>query len=149
MYPKCGNRCSQRGRKRFIASWGLRMSHTVFIPAPHAPPPKGIGQRSKVVILPTTALQAGKCLLQQSQYLYKHSKGLYKQSQEHNSTLMASSISSQPLIALSWTLKLSHDGSTSISRPLQYSHSLFISYLAISTSTLKPIYMSTSTVKAH
>ena len=27
----------------------------IFVPAPHAPPPKGIGQRSKVVILPTTA----------------------------------------------------------------------------------------------
>ncbi len=27
MYPKCGNLCGQRGRKRFIASWGLRMSH--------------------------------------------------------------------------------------------------------------------------
>ncbi len=26
-YPKCGNLCGQRGRKRFIASWGLRMSH--------------------------------------------------------------------------------------------------------------------------
>jgi hypothetical protein len=29
------------------------MSH--IVPAPHAPPPKGIGQKSKVVILPTTA----------------------------------------------------------------------------------------------
>ncbi len=28
----------------------------IFVPAPHAPPPKGIGQRSKVVILPTTGL---------------------------------------------------------------------------------------------
>jgi hypothetical protein len=27
MYLKCGNLCGQRGRKRFIASWGLRMSH--------------------------------------------------------------------------------------------------------------------------
>ncbi len=52
MYTKCGNLCGQRGRKRFIASWDLRMSH--FVPAPHAPPPKGIDQRSKVVILPTT-----------------------------------------------------------------------------------------------
>ncbi len=26
----------------------------IFVPAPHAPPPKGRGQRSKVVILPTT-----------------------------------------------------------------------------------------------
>jgi hypothetical protein len=40
-YPKCGNLCGQRGRKRFIASWGPRMSH--------------ICPRSKVVILPTTA----------------------------------------------------------------------------------------------
>jgi hypothetical protein len=29
----------------------------IFVPAPHAPPPKGIGQRSKVVILPTSAVQ--------------------------------------------------------------------------------------------
>ncbi len=29
----------------------------IFAPAPHAPPPKGIGQRSKVVILPTTAFE--------------------------------------------------------------------------------------------
>jgi hypothetical protein len=43
MNPKCGNLCAQRGRKRFIASWGLRMSH-VFVPAPYALPPKGIGQ---------------------------------------------------------------------------------------------------------
>ncbi len=26
----------------------------IFVPAPHAPPPKGRGQRSKVIILPTT-----------------------------------------------------------------------------------------------
>jgi hypothetical protein len=26
MYSKCGNLCGRRGRKRFIASWGLRMS---------------------------------------------------------------------------------------------------------------------------
>jgi hypothetical protein len=54
MYSKCGNLCGQTGRQRFIASWGLRMSH-IFVPAPHAPPPQGIGQRSKVVILPTSA----------------------------------------------------------------------------------------------
>jgi hypothetical protein len=30
----------------------------IFVPAPHAPPPKGIGQRSKVIILPTTAQHA-------------------------------------------------------------------------------------------
>jgi hypothetical protein len=51
MHPKCGNLCGQRGRKRFIVSWGLR----IFANAPHAPPPKGLGQRSKVVILPTAA----------------------------------------------------------------------------------------------
>ncbi len=28
----------------------------IFVPAPHAPPPKGIGQRYKVVILPTTGI---------------------------------------------------------------------------------------------
>jgi hypothetical protein len=39
-------------RKRFIASWGLRMSH--ICPCTPCPCPKGIGQRSKVVILPTT-----------------------------------------------------------------------------------------------
>ncbi len=54
MYTKCGNLCGQRGRKRFIASWGLRMSH-ICLCTP-CPSPKGIGQRSKVVILPTTAL---------------------------------------------------------------------------------------------
>ncbi len=55
MYVKCGNLCGQRGRKRFIASWGLRMSHTC--PCTPSPAPKGIGQMSKVVILPTTAHQ--------------------------------------------------------------------------------------------
>jgi hypothetical protein len=54
MYPKCGNLCGQRVRKQFIASWGLRRCH-IFVSAPHAPPPKGIGQRSKVIILPTTS----------------------------------------------------------------------------------------------
>ncbi len=55
MYPKCGNLCGQRGTKWFIASWvsGCQL----FVPAPHAPPPKGIGQRLKVVILPTTVQQ--------------------------------------------------------------------------------------------
>jgi hypothetical protein len=52
--PKCGNLCGQRGRERFIAVAGVSGCH-IFVPAPHAPPPKGIGQRSKVVILPTTA----------------------------------------------------------------------------------------------
>ncbi len=52
MHPKCGNLCGQRVRKRFIASWGLRMSH--ICPCTQCPSPKGIGQRSKVVILPTT-----------------------------------------------------------------------------------------------
>jgi hypothetical protein len=33
---------------------GVSRCH-IFVPEPHAPPPKGIGQRSKVVILPTTA----------------------------------------------------------------------------------------------
>ncbi len=51
MYPKCGNLCGQRGRKRFIACWSLRMSHI----CPCIPSPPRIGQRSKVVILPTTA----------------------------------------------------------------------------------------------
>jgi hypothetical protein len=27
MHPKCGNLRGQRGRKRFVASWGLWMSH--------------------------------------------------------------------------------------------------------------------------
>ncbi len=61
MYSKCGNLCGQRDRKRFIASWDLRMSH--FVPAPHAPPPQGIGQRLKAVILPTTAVSQIKILL--------------------------------------------------------------------------------------
>jgi hypothetical protein len=37
-------------------SWLAEVSGChIFVPAPHAPPPKGRGQRSKVVILPTTA----------------------------------------------------------------------------------------------
>ncbi len=54
MSPKCGNLCGQRGRKRFIASWGLRISH-ICPNTPCPSPQKGRGQRSKVVILPTTA----------------------------------------------------------------------------------------------
>ncbi len=41
---KCGNLCGQRGRKRFIASWGLRMSHI----CPCTPCPSPQGYRSKV-----------------------------------------------------------------------------------------------------
>jgi hypothetical protein len=44
MYPKCGNLCGQRGRKRFIASWGLRMSHI----CPCTPCPSPQRYRSKV-----------------------------------------------------------------------------------------------------
>jgi hypothetical protein len=44
MYPKCGNLCGQRGRKRFIASWGPRMSHI----CPCIPCPSPQGYRSKV-----------------------------------------------------------------------------------------------------
>jgi hypothetical protein len=44
MYPKCGNLCGQRGRKRFIACWGLRMSHI----CPCTPCPSPQGYRSKV-----------------------------------------------------------------------------------------------------
>ncbi len=54
MYPKCGNLCGQRGRKRFIAIAGVSGCR-IFVPAPHASPPQGIGQRSKVVILLTSA----------------------------------------------------------------------------------------------
>jgi hypothetical protein len=43
-YSKCGNLCGQRGRKRFIASWGLRMSHI----CPCTPCPSPPGYRSKV-----------------------------------------------------------------------------------------------------
>ncbi len=39
MYPKCGNLCGHRGRKRFIASWGLRMSH--ICPCTPCPSPPG------------------------------------------------------------------------------------------------------------
>jgi hypothetical protein len=46
---------ARRGRKPFMASWGLRMSH--ICPCTPCPPPQGIGQRSKVVILPTTAFR--------------------------------------------------------------------------------------------
>ncbi len=44
IYPKCGNLCGQRGRKRFLASWGLRMSHI----CPCTPCPSPQGYRSKV-----------------------------------------------------------------------------------------------------
>jgi hypothetical protein len=44
MYTKCGNLCGQRGRKWFIASWGLRMSHI----CPCTPCPSPQWYRSKV-----------------------------------------------------------------------------------------------------
>jgi hypothetical protein len=44
MYPKCGNLCGQRDRKRFKASWGLRMSHI----CPCNPCPSPQRYRSKV-----------------------------------------------------------------------------------------------------
>ncbi len=44
MDPKCVNLCGQRGRKRLIASWGLRMSHI----CPSTPCPSPQGYRSKV-----------------------------------------------------------------------------------------------------
>jgi hypothetical protein len=44
MYTKCGNLCGQSGRKRFITSWGLRMSHI----CPCTPCPSPQGYRSKV-----------------------------------------------------------------------------------------------------
>jgi hypothetical protein len=43
MYPKCGNLCDQRGRKRFIASWGQDVTHLSLHPMPLPP-----GYRSKV-----------------------------------------------------------------------------------------------------
>ncbi len=55
MHPKCGNLCGQRGRKRFIASWGLKMSH--ICPCTPCPSPQGRGQRSKFVNLPTIYYQ--------------------------------------------------------------------------------------------
>jgi hypothetical protein len=39
MYTKCGNLCGQRGRKRFTASWGLRMPH--ICPCTPCPSPQG------------------------------------------------------------------------------------------------------------
>ncbi len=55
LYPKCGNLCRQgAGSDSQLA--GVSGCH-IFVPASHVPPPKGIGQRSKVVILPTTANQ--------------------------------------------------------------------------------------------
>ncbi len=44
MYSKCGNLCGQRGRKRFIDSWGLRMLHICPCTPCHSPQ----GYRSKV-----------------------------------------------------------------------------------------------------
>ncbi len=46
---------TRRGRKRFIASWGKDVTYLSLYPMP--PPPQGIGQRSKVAILPTSAQQ--------------------------------------------------------------------------------------------
>jgi hypothetical protein len=46
--------CVARGAGSDSYLAGVSGCHT-FVPAPHAPPPKGIGQRWKVVILPTTA----------------------------------------------------------------------------------------------
>jgi hypothetical protein len=46
---------ARRGRKRFIASWGLRMSHICHC-TPCPSPSQGRGQRSKVVILPTSGI---------------------------------------------------------------------------------------------
>ncbi len=47
--------CVARGAGSDSQLSGVSGCH-IFVPAPHAPPPKGIGQRLKVVILPTTAL---------------------------------------------------------------------------------------------
>jgi hypothetical protein len=44
MYPKCGNLCGQRGRRQYVASWDLRMSHL----CPRTPCPSAPGYRSKV-----------------------------------------------------------------------------------------------------
>ncbi len=46
--------CVARGAGSDSQLAGVSGCH-IFVPAPHAPPPKGIGQRSKIVILPTTA----------------------------------------------------------------------------------------------
>jgi hypothetical protein len=47
MYPKCGNLCGQWGRKRFIASWDLRMSHFCpCIPMPLPPRVEVKGRKS-------------------------------------------------------------------------------------------------------
>jgi hypothetical protein len=43
------------GRKRFIAGWGKDVTYVSLRPKPPLPPPPGIGKRSKVVILPTSA----------------------------------------------------------------------------------------------
>ena len=39
MHPKCGNLCGQRGRKRFIASWGQDVTYLSLHPMPL--PPRG------------------------------------------------------------------------------------------------------------
>jgi hypothetical protein len=44
---------ARRGRKRFIASLGQDVTYLSLHPMP-PPPPQGIGQRSKFVILPTS-----------------------------------------------------------------------------------------------
>ncbi len=54
MYVSSVGICVARGAGSDSKLAGVSGCHT-FVPAPHAPPPKGIGQRSKVVILPTTA----------------------------------------------------------------------------------------------
>ncbi len=45
--------CVARGAGSDSQLAGVSGCH-IFVPAPHAPHPKGLGQRSKVVILPTT-----------------------------------------------------------------------------------------------
>jgi hypothetical protein len=45
--------CVARGAGSYLWLAGVSGCH-IYVPVPHAPPPKGIGQRSKIVILPTT-----------------------------------------------------------------------------------------------
>jgi hypothetical protein len=49
---------ARRGRKRFIASWGQDMTYLSLHPMP---PPQGRGQRSKVILLPTSAQDEPAC----------------------------------------------------------------------------------------
>ncbi len=61
-------RCGTAGCIMCMVPPGVSGCHT-FVPAPHAPPPRSKGQRSKVVILPTTVIATDLPTLHGSEHL--------------------------------------------------------------------------------